>query len=328
MGFRAYASRRIMNTIIILMVTVTLQFFIFRVMPGNPIAHFANPNLPLEARKTLLEMWGLDRPLHEQFLTYLYNLFSGRLGISFVSQRYVSDELLERLPNTILLMGSSTVLMIILGIHLGVSAGSRRGTKTDIASVTFGLLTQGLPVFFLGLLLLLTFAYYLPIATGGLINFPVAGTVSRPPPTDLPGYVLDMLWHLTLPMVTLVVIGFGGYTLVVRNLMIDVLTQDYILTAKAKGLDTGSIVYRHALRSILPPVSTMIGLSISGIVGGAVITETIFSWHGVGRYLYEAVLQSDYPVMQGTFFLLSLVTILANLVVDFVYGILDPRIRY
>jgi peptide/nickel transport system permease protein len=273
-------------------------------------------------------MWGLDRPLHEQFITYLYNLFSGRLGISFVSQRYVSDEIIERLPNTILLMGSSTILSIGLGISLGVSAGSHRGTKRDVATVTIGLLTEGLPVFFLGLLLLLTFAYYLPIATGGLINFPVAGTISRPPPADLLGYIVDMLWHLTLPMITLVVISFGGYALIVRNLMTDVLTQDYILMAKAKGLEPRSIVYRHGLRSVLPPISTMIGLSLAGIVGGAVITETIFSWHGVGRYLYEAILQSDYPVMQGTFFLLSLVTILANLAVDFMYGILDPRIRY
>jgi len=273
-------------------------------------------------------MWGLDRPLHEQFFTYIYNLFSGKLGISFISQRFVSDELMERLPNTILLMGSSAILTTALGISLGVSAGSRRGTRRDIVSVTFGLLTEGLPVFFLGMLLLLTFAYYLPVATGGLINFPVAGTVSRPPPTSLPIYVLDMLWHLALPMITLVTIGFGGYTLIVRNLMIDVLTQDYILTAKAKGLDSRTIIYHHGLRSILPPISTMIGLSMSGVVGGAVITETIFSWHGVGRYLYEAVLQNDYPVMQGTFFILSLVTILSNLAVDFIYGLLDPRIRY
>jgi len=328
MGFRAYASRRIINTVIILVVTVVLQFFIFRVMPGNPIAHFVNPNLPLESRTALLKMWGLDRPIPEQFLTYLYNIFSGKLGISFISQRYVSDELMERLPNTILLMGSSTILIVAIGISLGVKAGSRRGTKTDVASLIFGLLTEGLPVFFLGLLLLLTFAYYLPIATNGLINFPIAGTVSRPPPTNLPNYILDMLWHLVLPMVTLVVIGFGGYVLIVRNLMIDVLAQDYILTAKAKGLNEQTIVYHHGLRSIMPPIITMLGLSLSGIIGGAVITETIFSWHGVGRYLYEAILQNDYPVMQGTFFILSIVTILANLVVDFIYGLLDPRIRY
>ncbi len=328
MGFKAYATRRIINTFIVLIVTVTLQFFIFRVMPGNPITYFVSPNLPLEARQALMQLWGLDRPLYEQFFTYLYNLFSGRLGISFISQRYVSDEIMERLPNTILLMGSSTILTIILGVILGVSAASHRGSKRDVGSVTFGLLTEGLPTFFLGLLLLMVFAYYLPIKTGGLINFPVAGTVSRPPPTDPVSYALDVLWHLTLPMITLVIIGFGGYTLIIRNLMIDVLTQDYIVTARAKGLDSRSIVYHHGLRSILPPISTMIGLSLAGIMGGAVLTETIFSWYGIGRYLYEAILQNDYPVMQGTFFLLSLVTILANLVVDLAYGLLDPRIRY
>lgn len=328
MGFRSYATRRVINTVIVLIIAVTLQFFIFRIMPGNPIAHFISPNLPLEARQSLLEMWGLNKPLYEQFFTYLYNLFSGRLGISFVSQRYVADELMERLPNTILLMGSSTILTITLGIMLGVYAGSRRGTKKDVATVTFGLITQGLPVFFLGLLMLLTFAYYLPLMTNGMINFPVAGTVSRPPPPNTLEYIIDVLWHLTLPMVTLVIIGFGGYTLIVRNLMIDVLAQDYIQMAKAKGLDPNTILYHHGLRSILPPISTMVGLSLAGIIGGAVITETIFSWHGVGRYLYEGILQNDYPVMQGTFFLLSVVTIFANLIVDLIYGLLDPRIRY
>ena len=328
MGFRSYATRRVINTIIVLIIAVTLQFFIFRIMPGNPIAHFISPNLPLEARQSLLEMWGLNKPLHEQFFTYLYNLFSGRLGISFVSQRYVADELMERLPNTVLLMGSSTIITIALGIMFGVYAGSKRGTKKDVAAVTFGLITQGLPVFFLGLLMLLTFAYYLPLITDGLINFPVAGTVSRPPPTNIVGYIVDLLWHLTLPMFTLVIIGFGGYALIVRNLMIDVLAQDHIQMAKAKGLEPNTILYRHGLRSILPPISTMVGLSLAGIIGGAVITETIFSWHGVGRYLYEGILQNDYPVMQGTFFLLSVVTIFANLIVDLIYGLLDPRIRY
>jgi peptide/nickel transport system permease protein len=328
MGFRSYATRRVINTVIVLIIAVTLQFFIFRIMPGNPIAHFISPNLPLEARQSLLEMWGLNRPIHEQFFTYLYNLFSGRLGISFVSQRYVTDELMERLPNTILLMGSSTIIIIALGIILGVYAGSRRGTKKDVVAVTFGLITQGLPVFFLGLLMLLTFAYYLPLITNGMINFPVAGTVSRPPPTTPQDYIFDVLWHLTLPMITLVIIGFGGYALIVRNLMIDVMAQDYIQMAKAKGLDNNTILYHHGLRSILPPISTMVGLSLAGIIGGAVITETIFSWHGVGRYLYEGILQNDYPVMQGTFFLLSAVTIFANLIVDLIYGLLDPRIRY
>src|SRR4030042_590763 len=124
MGFRSYATRRVINTVIVLIIAVTLQFFIFRIMPGNPIAHFISPNLPLEVRQSLIEMWGLNKPLYEQFFTYLYNLFSGQLGISFVSQRYVTDELMERLPNTILLMGSSTILTITLGIILGVYAGS------------------------------------------------------------------------------------------------------------------------------------------------------------------------------------------------------------
>jgi len=176
--------------------------------------------------------------------------------------------------------------------------------------------------------LLLVFGYYLPVATNGMINFPLAGTISRPPPRDQLGYVLDVLWHLALPLTTLVVINFGGYVLIIRNLMIDALSQDYITIAKAKGLDERTILYKHGLRSILPPVVTIVGLSLAGVVGGAVITETIFTWFGVGRYLYDAVLGYDYPVMQGTFFFLAVITILANYIVDLIYGLLDPRIKY
>jgi peptide/nickel transport system permease protein len=255
-------------------------------------------------------------------------MLTGNLGISFSSTKPVALELAERLPNTILLLGSATIIYTILGIALGVVAVSRRGSKTDLTTVGLGLFTQALPAFFLGILLLLVFGYYLPVATNGMINFPLAGTISRPPPRDQLGYVLDVLWHLALPLTTLVVINFGGYVLIIRNLMIDALSQDYITTAKAKGLDEQTILYKHGLRSILPPVVTIVGLSLAGVVGGAVITETIFTWFGVGRYLYDAVLGYDYPVMQGTFFFLAVITILANYVVDLIYGLLDPRIKY
>jgi peptide/nickel transport system permease protein len=156
----------------------------------------------------------------------------------------------------------------------------------------------------------------------------VAGTISRPPPADFIRYIADVLWHLAMPLTTLVVINFGGYLLVIRNLMTNVLAEDYIQMAKAKGLRERTILYRHGFRSILPPVVTMLGLSFSGVIGGAVITETIFSWHGIGRYLYDAIMEYDYPVMQGTFFLIAVVTIVGTLVVDLIYGFLDPRIKY
>lgn len=328
MGFREYAVKRTINAILVLLIVATLNFFLFRILPGNPITHLINPSMPLEARTAMMKLWGLDKPLYEQFLTYLVNMFTGSLGVSFSSTKPVAAELMERLPNTVLLLGSATVIYTMLGIELGVVAVSRRGSSTDLATVGLGLLTQALPVFFLGLLLLLVFGYYLPIATNNAINFPLAGTISRPPPTDTLGYVLDVMWHLALPLATLVVISFGSYVLIIRNLMIDALSQDYITIAKAKGLDERTILYKHGLRSILPPVVTIVGLSLAGVVGGAVITETIFTWHGVGRYLYEAVLSYDYPVMQGTFFFLAVVTIVANYLVDLIYGLLDPRIKY
>lgn len=327
-GFRDYAVKRTINAFGVVLIVVVLNFFLFRILPGNPITYLISPNLPLESREAMLKLWGLDKPLYEQFLTYLVNMLTGNLGVSFSSTKPVAAELMERLPNTILLLGSAQIIHIILGIALGVLAVSRRGTRTDVSTVGLGLFSQAVPAFFIGLMLLLTFGYYLPIATNGVINFPLAGTISRPPPRDQLGYVLDVLWHLALPLTTLVVINFGGYVLIIRNLMIDALSQDYITTAKAKGLDERSILYKHGLRSILPPVVTIVGLSLAGVVGGAVITETIFTWHGVGRYLYEAVLSYDYPVMQGTFYFLAVVTIIANYIVDLIYGLLDPRIKY
>jgi len=327
-GFKEYVVKRTINLLAVVIIVVILNFFLFRILPGNPATFLISPGMTLEAREAMLRLWGLDKPLHEQFLTYLVNMLTGNLGISFSSTKPVAVELMERLPNTILLLGSATVVYMMLGIALGVVAVSRRGSRTDLFSVGGALFTQAIPVFFLGLLLLLMFGYYLPVATNGAISFPLAGTISRPPPKDQLAYVLDVLWHLALPLTTLVVINFGGYVLIIRNLMIDALSQDYITTAKAKGLDERTILYRHGLRSILPPVVTMVGLSLAGVVGGAVITETIFTWFGVGRYLYDAVLGYDYPVMQGTFFFLAVITIVANYIVDLIYGLLDPRIKY
>ncbi|MEM3072279.1 MAG: ABC transporter permease [Candidatus Bathyarchaeia archaeon] len=328
MGFKEYAVKRSVNALVTLIVTVILQFFIFRVLPGNPVSFMISPNFPLESRMALIKLWGLDKPMHQQFLTYVANIFTGRFGLSFSTQRPVWDEIMERLPNTLLLMGSATALYIALGIWLGVSAASKRGSRLDVASVGLGLFTQAMPTFFLGLLLLFFFGYYLPVATKGVLGFPIAGTVSRPPPNNPVEYVFDVLWHLTLPLTTLVVISFGGYLLVIRNLMTDALAEDYVLMARAKGLEEKDVLYRHGFRSILPPVVTMVGLSFSGVIGGAVVTETIFSWHGLGRYLYDAIMEYDYPVMQGAFFLIALVTILGTLIVDLIYGLLDPRIKY
>ncbi len=328
MGFREYFLKRTINAVAVVLIVAVLNFFLFRILPGNPITHLINPNLPLEARQEILRLWGLDKPLHEQFLTYVVNLLTGNLGISFSSTKPVAVELMDRIPNTILLLGSATIIYTVIGIVLGVVAVSRRGSKTDLMMVGLGLLTQAIPVFFLGLLMLLVFGYYLPIVTKGAISFPLAGTVSRPPPSDPAGYVLDVLWHLAMPAATIIIINFGSYILVIRNLMIDALSQDYVTTAKAKGLEERTILYRHGFRSILPPVVTIVGLNLAGTVGGAVITETIFTWQGVGRYLYEAVLSYDYPVMQGTFFFLAVVTVSANLIVDLIYGLLDPRIKY
>lgn len=320
MTFRQYAIKKTIIFLITVYAVITLNFVIFRLMPGDPARLLLDPRFPAAAKDALIKLYGLDKNLFEQYVIYIKNLFTGELGISFISQQPVLKEILERLPNTILLLGVTGAITIIVGITLGVYVASKRGTKKDISIIGSSLFFNAVPTFFVGLVLLLTLGFYAKL-------FPLAGTISRPPPTDPFGYSLDLLWHLTLPAISLVVTSIGGWILYLRNILIDVLTQDYIVTAKAKGLPERRVLYGHAVKSIYAPLYTIIGLSIPGVLTGAVITEFIFSWHGMGLYLLDATFARDFPVLQGSFFIISFAVVLANYIVDITYGFVDPRIK-
>ncbi len=333
MGLREFIVRRILNSTILIFGAITFNFFIFRMMPGDPTTiliptYMDNPGM-IEA---LRRLWGLDLPLHIQYALYLRNMFTFQFGNSFAEGfRPVTESLAVRLPNTLLLMGTAAVITIIIGVATGITAASKRGTKFDVGMVSGALGFYSIPTFWLGMILILIFGFYLrvPGPDGQLMGlFPYSGTVSTPVYNDPLLYAMDVAHHLVLPSFTLAIVSFGGYMLVMRNNLIDVLTEDYIVTARAKGVDERTVLYKHAMRNAILPLVTMIAFTFGGLIGGATLTETVYNWYGVGRYIFDSVMAQNYPVLQAIFYILALTTVIANFIADLLYGFLDPRVRY
>lgn len=316
---RGYWLRRMGSALVVLLVVLVLNFLLFRLMPGDPVQSIIDPRFSPEAKAALKKLYGLDKSVTTQFLVYLKRTVTFDFGLSFLSGRPVWEELKSRLPNTVALAGSAMLFSGLLGTWLGVQAAKKRGGLLERFVLTAGAVSFSFPSFFVQLVLLLVLAVAFPI-------FPLRGTVSIPPPEGW-ALVLDYIWHMTLPVFSLVLLGFGGWALYVRNLMVKTLGSDAILLARAKGLPERKILWGHGFRTVLPPVLTIILLSLPGLVSGAVITESVFSLHGVGRFLLEAIVGHDYPAAGGAFFLLALLTVLSNLMADLAYGMVDPRIR-
>lgn len=322
MGLRSYIAKRLIFAAVTIFIIMTLNFIIFRLMPGDPISMIADVvRLRPEQVRRLYELFGLDKPLWDQYVQYMAQTLQGFYGYSLYSQRPVAQDIMERLPNTLLLVGTATVLSIVIGMVVGIVAAARRGSAVDISAISFGFLGNSVPVFWLGLILLLIFGV-------NLKWFPLRGTTSVPAPTDSLGLVVDIMWHMTLPTLALVIILFGGYALIMRAAMIDVLTEDYITIARAKGVDERTVLYKHALRNAMLPMVTVIALAFGFLLTGALLTETVFSWYGLGRYIWDAILKQDYPSLQGIFFIISVMVVAANLISDLIYGVLDPRVRH
>jgi peptide/nickel transport system permease protein len=324
---RGYLIQRAVVSVLILWIIASANFVIFQVVsPITPISGIVDPSFTPEVKTKLLEIYGLLEEPHIRYLKYIRNMFTWNFGFSFQTMAPVAEEMSWRLPSTILLLGSAMVATILVGIPIGILAASRRGSKVDVFAIGSGLLTWGVPVFFIQLLFMLFFSYYAYI-TWGFKIFPSSSLYSTPPPANPIGYMADVAWHLAMPLMTLVVGGFGSWALYTRNVMLEALTQDYVVTARAKGLSERTVLYRHAFRSTLPPVVTMIALGVPGIISGAMITEWIFSLPGIGRWYLNALMAADYPVVQAVLFIYAVLMIFANLIADLLYGVLDPRIR-
>jgi len=326
---REYLAKRIILSIFILWVVASLNFVIFQVAsPISPEDTYAPGSLEIEPETIALirELYGLNEEMHIRYAKYLKNMFTFQFGISFTSRKNVATEMSTKLPSTVLLLGTAMVATILIGTPLGILAASRRGSKLDVATIGSGLFTWGVPIFYIELLFMLFFSYYMMISLGVQV-FPVRGLYSIPPPSNPFIFMADVAWHLTLPILCLVVGSFGSWALYTRNVLLDALTQDYIVTARAKGLSERTVLYRHAFRSTLPPIVTIIALSIPGIITGAMITEYIFTLPGIGRWYLDSLVGGDFPVLQAVLFVFAILTIVCNLIADLLYGILDPRIR-
>jgi len=271
-----------------------------------------------------------NNPL-EEFAVYMRNMLVLDFGKSFYTRQPVWDEIAKRVGPTLLLFGAALVIGALLGIGIGAVMAWRRGSNLELGTIVVSLFFNSMPVFWLGLVLLWLFAFTLN-------RFPLGGFSEYSPVTychsvrteecvGVLGYVKDILWHMTLPLANLLIIGLAGSILLMRNSMLEVLGEDYIMTARAKGLSERSVMYRHAARNAMLPVVTAITLSVGGVISGGVLTETIFTWPGMGFYLVDSTLRQDFPAIQGAFFLLALITIISNLVADVMYAFLDPRVR-
>ncbi|MGI5490431.1 ABC transporter permease [Microtetraspora malaysiensis] len=310
--------RRTAVALITIFCAISLNFLLFRVVPGDAVSNLARvPNSTVAQQQALRHEFGLDRSVGVQYVAYLRELAHGNLGRSFANGQPVSKNLGEALGNTLPMVLLGTVVAILAGIATGVLGAVRRGTRTDRALTVSSLTVYALPAQWVGLLLL--------FLLGGV--FPSGGRVDEfliePSPWQ---HTVDVLWHMTLPSVVVGLTLFGQYALLTRTAMLETLAEDYVLTARAKGLSTPRIVRHHALRNAMLPISTLIALSLGSVVGGVVLIETVFSWPGIGRAIYSAVTSRDYPMLQGAFLVLTVVVVVCNYISDLIYLRLDPRI--
>ena len=315
---RSYLIKRLLMVVPTVFGAVTLVFLAIHLAPGDPISLYIPPDFPVNASPEriaeLRARLGLDRPLHVQYVDFIAGIFVGDLGTSLQHRTPVAAGLMDRLPNTLQLGILSLAIAVLLGVSVGVLSAVRRGTWLDNAAMTLALFGVSIPNFWLGMLLMQLVGLHWPIL----------------PPSGFGGsiFTTEGLRYALLPAITIGISGAGGLARYTRSSMLDVLTDDYVRTARSKGLAERLVIYKHALRNALIPIITLLGLSFGSMLSGAVIVETVFGWPGLGRYLVTGISNRDFPVVQGAVLMIAVGFVLANLITDLVYGFVDPRIRY
>ncbi|WHA43787.1 ABC transporter permease [Agrobacterium larrymoorei] len=330
----SFIIRRLIALIPVMCIVLVIVFSLVRMIPGDPAVTLLGPGATQEQISALRSQLDLDQPVVLQFVNYVLGLFQGDFGFSLKTGQPVAHEILSRLPATIELSVLAVIVAIIVGIPLGVLSATRPNSIFDHVTRLASLVGVSMPAFLLALILQLIFGTYLgwlPVS-GRMSSFVTAQSVTGFAILD--GIItgnFDVAWsavqHLILP--TAVLAAFLAATLgrFVRNTMLDVMGEDFIRTAKAKGLRRSDVILKHGLRNSLLPAITVIGLKFAEMLGGAILTETIFAWPGIGRYMFEAIKNRDYPVIQGTTLVFALLFVLTSIVVDLLYGVLDPRVR-
>ena len=340
MGLRGYLVKRLLNTAILVIFVIIVNFAIFELLPGpnGALANLTgrahgNPQAiqNLQINLGLCTGFTADNKciapsVWDKFAIYFKNMLTFQFGQSQQSGNSVLSDMIStgRLWNTLTLLGTATAVSLAVGIFLGVLVASRRGTLFDSSMVTVSLTTFSLPTFFMGLVLLLVFALWIPLFPPGGVT-PSSWILGTP---SLPDQILTRIRYLFLPALTLTLFFYGGNLLLTRATMGEALTEDYITTARAKGLSERVVLFKHALKNASLPIVTNAALAFGGILGGDIITETIFTWDGLGLWLYHAIGWHDFPVLQAMFYIIALCVIGANLISDIVYGMIDPRIKY
>jgi len=318
-----YLGRKLAQAVVTVFAILILNFMLFRMMPGSPERLLHNPHMDQATLAELRARWGLDKPLiPDQLVAYLGSTLTGDLGYSIKFQnRPVVEVIGEFVWPTVLLIGLGEIVAIIIGLTVGAYAGWRRGGAVDKVGTGTSLILYSMPYFVIGMPLIIIFA-------AGLRWFPTSGMSSVSISSqDLPGQIVDIGKHLVLPLTTVSLGLIGSYSIIMRSAILETRSEDYMTTARAKGISDGRMLRSHAFPNALLPMVTIIAINLGYVVAGAITAEVVFNWPGLGSLTVAALGERDYPVLQGVFLLLSIAVVLANLVADLVYGLLDPRVR-
>jgi peptide/nickel transport system permease protein len=317
-GMARYVAMRSIQTFITLLIILTLIFIMFEALPARPQDLLATtPNMQPSQIEFMIHLFGYDRPVLDRYAMYMVNMLTFDFGLSFSQAEEVGDILKERIPRTMLLFGGATILAYIIGIYLGALIAWRRGGVLDGSSVVISLVFYNMPSFWIGLIFLVVFA-------SELNWFPLTGWYD---PTDNLPYLVDILWHVSLPMIVLLLLSLAGTILLMRTAMLDVIGENYMVTAKAIGLPERRVLFKHGARNAMLPVVTSFVIAFVFSIGGAVVLENVFSFPGMGALYIDALFQLDFPVAQATLYIITLMVLLGNFAADLIYGYLDPRVR-
>jgi peptide/nickel transport system permease protein len=317
----SYFVKRLIQIPFVVLVVVTLGFILLKVAPGDPVSMFAGDGATQEYLEAIKKAYGLDKPVPEQYFIYMRGILKGNWGHSLSFDRPVLTVIMERIPYTLLLAFAGFLIAVPMGILLGVIAAIKRSSPVDSFVSGFSTFFNSVPAFIFGLILLYAFAVYWKI-------FPLGGiqTVG----VSFPGYtakLIDLLKHLVLPAISLALIWMVGYARVMRNTMVESLLSDYVRAAVSRGISHGRVIFRHAFRNSILSVVTLAGVHVGYMIGGVILTETVFSWFGIGNLVIQAVSFRDYPLLMGLLFFSSIWVAVVNLLVDGIYVTIDPRVR-
>lgn len=324
-----YIVRRLVYGVITLLALSIIVFWLLQNTGGGPLDRLkANPRITRETVASITEFYGLDQPAIKQYFTWLSKYVTGDWGLSFQAPQPVRDLVFQRLGGTLRLMMTALVLAVMIGIPLGIYQALKQYSFLDQASTTFSFITFSTPIFVLAITLQLILAVYLERWTGVKFFYNAGMNSANYNDLSFLARLGDSLQHLFLPAISIALISIAAYSRYQRASMLEVLHSDYLRTAKAKGLSRRAVIVKHALRNALIPIITLISLDIAGVLGGAVITETIFGWPGIGRLYITAIGQNDYPIVMAVVMAIGIMVVVMNLLADIAYGFLDPRVRY